>query len=433
MSNHNTVCSHPHRTCYKQKTIYEKCSDGKLRINPATGPGINNGVLSLEAPGNICSMSYNDVSSWAFQQYEVDRLFASGSTAKVSHKIFVMPNNPCVDFNGAAAWGQVNRSISWYQSRSVSFPAVHVHEFGHNLGMKHSGAPDDQGVYRAYADGNGYMGNRAIWDPEGSDMCFNAAKMWYFEWWSSYQRTVEPAQTAQSAQILKLIPLYDLERGNYVQGSNMILKVSSNGSNLYINFNVAKGLNAGVRADPNKVVITEQNGKTVVSTWKASLASQDIYRQENWAGTGKALIVEVLNANIGNGENTSIAEVKIYLDSGPAVDVPSTCTDTVPSGESKWHDSDGQDYDCDWYALSTNCAQHGDQFLKFGLTANQACCACKSNTCTDMVPSGQEKWFDADGPDYNCAWYATNNNCALYGGKYANFGATANQACCACQ
>jgi hypothetical protein len=127
-------------------------------------------------------MTYDEVSSWVFTQNKVKSLFSEESTAKVTHKMIVMPNSPCVDFKGAAAWGQVNRSISWYQSRSVSFPAVHVHEFGHNLGMKHSGAPDDQGVYRAYADGNGYMGNRAIWDPEGSDMCFNAAKMWYFEW-----------------------------------------------------------------------------------------------------------------------------------------------------------------------------------------------------------------------------------------------------------
>ena len=319
-------------------------------------------------------MTYDDVSNWAFQHWQVRELFASGSTAKVSHKMIVMPNSPCVDFKGAAAWGQVNRSISWYQSRSVSFPAVHVHEFGHNLGMKHSGAPDGQGVYREYADGNGYMGNKAIWDPEGSDMCFNAAKMYFFEWWSRYQKTVYPSS---SVQILKLIPLYDLVGGKYVQNSNMILKLPSTRSDLYINFNVAKGLNSGVRADPNKVVITEQNGKTVVSTWKASLASGQKYRQTNWAGTGKALIVEVLSTNIGNGGNTSIAQVKIYLEGGATVDVP--------------------------------------------------------NTCKDKVPSGQSKWYDADGPAYNCAWYATNNNCALYGGKYANFGSTANQACCACK
>ena len=372
----NPVCSHSRHGCYEQKTIYKKCSDRKLLIKPAEGPGIVNGVLQLDAPSNICSMTYDDVSNWAFRQDKVDRLFRTGSTAKVTHKMFVLPNHPCVDFKGAAAWGQVNRSISWYQSKSVSFPAVHVHEFGHNLGMKHSGAPNGQGVYKEYADGNGYMGNKAIWDPEGSAMCFNAAKMWYFGWWSSYQRTVWPSSTR--VQNLKLIPLYDLAADRFVSDSNMILKLPSGGSDLYINFNVAKGLNAGVRADPNKVVITEQNGKTVVSTWKASLGPGQKYRQSNWDGKGKALIVEVVSTNIGNSENTSIAKVEIYLEGATPV-VNNTCKDKVPDRREEWFDADGAPYNCEWYAQSSNCAKYGGKFENFGWTANQACCACKKD------------------------------------------------------
>ena len=41
-------------------------------------------------------------------------------------------------------------------------------------------------------------------------------------------------------------------------------------------------------------------------------------------------------------------------------------------------------------------------------------------------------WYDADGPVYNCAWYAKGSNCANFGHLYANFGKTANQACCVC-
>jgi hypothetical protein len=327
-------------------------------------------------------MTYDEVSSWVFTQNKVKSLFSEESTAKVTHKMIVMPNSPCVDFKGAAAWGQVNRSISWYQSRSVSFPAVHVHEFGHNLGMKHSGAPDDQGVYRAYADGNGYMGNRAIWDKEGSAMCFNAAKMWYFGWWSSFHETLKPTSTAQ---YVKLIPLYDLAEDTFVStGSNiMIVKLESSDSKLYINFNVAKGLNAGVRADPNKVVITEQNGKTVVSTWKASLGQAgQTYRQSNWNDNGEDLIIEVLSISLGSNGNT--ANVKIILeDGGGGAGVSNICKNYIPRGDySKWYDADGEDYDCDWYAnmpptnKASNCAKYGDMYDNFEKNANQACCAC---------------------------------------------------------
>jgi len=294
--------------------VYDKCSDGKLQIKPAQGNGIVNGVVDLEAPRNICSMTYKEVGNWAFAQQKVAGLFKSDSNARITHKMIVMPNaktkngQGCVDFKGGAAWGQVNSSITWYQSKSASYPAVQVHEFGHNLGMKHSGAPDRNGDYKPYADGNGYMGNKAIWDEEGSAMCFNAAKMWYFEWWSSYHKIVKPSTTVQS---MKLIALADLSNDKYVSGSNMLLKLPSTKSELYITFNRAKGVNGGVRADANKVVITEQNGRTAVSTWKAALGAGGSYRQDNWDGTGKTLIVKV--TAISFGDNVDSADLKLYL------------------------------------------------------------------------------------------------------------------------
>jgi hypothetical protein len=52
-----------------------------------------------------------------------------------------------------------------------------------------------------------------------------------------------------------------------------------------------------------------------------------------------------------------------------------------------------------------------------------------SRTCTDLAG-----WYDADGPTYDCAWYAEGSNCADFGANYvyANFGLTANEACCGC-
>lgn len=53
----------------------------------------------------------------------------------------------------------------------------------------------------------------------------------------------------------------------------------------------------------------------------------------------------------------------------------------------------------------------------------------KLTECVD----GPVKWYDNDGPDYNCAWYgAGKSRCTSYGNSYANFGRTANEACCVC-
>merc|ERR1712046_84876 len=53
--------------------------------------------------------------------------------------------------------------------------------------------------------------------------------------------------------------------------------------------------------------------------------------------------------------------------------------------------------------------------------------------CVDYVPPNQERWHDADGAFYTCAWYASGATyCRYYGSSYSNFGQTASQACCVC-
>ena len=44
-----------------------------------------------------------------------------------------------------------------------------------------------------------------------------------------------------------------------------------------------------------------------------------------------------------------------------------------------------------------------------------------------------DEWYDSGGRKYNCAWYKENSShCTKYGHEYANFGRTANEACCTC-
>ena len=55
---------------------------------------------------------------------------------------------------------------------------------------------------------------------------------------------------------------------------------------------------------------------------------------------------------------------------------------------STWYDSDGPFFDCDWYAAypEMTCHWYGDDFENFGMTANQACCACGGGT-SNAVPA----------------------------------------------
>ena len=57
--------------------------------------------------------------------------------------------------------------------------------------------------------------------------------------------------------------------------------------------------------------------------------------------------------------------------------------------------------------------------------------------CTDLevkIPNsdGSKKWWDIDGPSYDCNRYSQGNNCKSWGNRYARQGLTGNKACCAC-
>jgi len=108
------------------------------------------------------------------------------------------------------------------------------------------------------------------------------------------------------------------------------------------------------------------------------------------------------------------------------------CSDS-PVG---WNDIDGQFYDCEWYSEGDRCEKYGakERFRNLGKVANEACCGCGGGsnfeTCAD-TPG----WYDLDGPEYNCGWYAQGDRCERWGAdeRYRNDGKVANEACCVCK
>lgn len=70
----------------------------------------------------------------------------------------------------------------------------------------------------------------------------------------------------------------------------------------------------------------------------------------------------------------------------PPTPSPPSCVDSPLN----WHDADGPVYDCSWYAKDNNCAEYGDYFEGIGgKTAKEACCVC----------GGGDKSDGPDGPD----------------------------------
>jgi len=91
------------------------------------------------------------------------------------------------------------------------------------------------------------------------------------------------------------------------------------------------------------------------------------------------------------------ASAKLYLLSGntfsPTASLsPSLSCSDDPEG---WYDRDGATFSCEWYASGSNyCANYGDDYANFGTTANEACCVCgggsRGNSPTKTTPSPSE-------------------------------------------
>ena len=188
------------------------------------------------------------------------------------------------------------------------------------------------------------------------------------------------------------------------------------------------------------------------------------------------------------------------ISSIPSSSPSEECFDS-PSG---WYDSGGRRFNCVWYGETNDrCDLYGDidKYRNDGKTANEVCCVCKGGIrgkttppssslspsdsagpsisskpssaadaqsshptistvpSTSVIPTSSISpsiepseyqdcldsplgWYDSDGPEFNCTWYASTNDdddntidlsrCDQYGDLNPNFGKTAIEACCAC-
>ena len=96
---------------------YDECSNGQLTFIPATGTGVNDGVITVSTTTNLSTQDWRQCGNIGLN-------LVTGVSA--NYRMIVCPD--VVDFEGAAAWGQMPGYISWYLSSYASVPIVQVHE-----------------------------------------------------------------------------------------------------------------------------------------------------------------------------------------------------------------------------------------------------------------------------------------------------------------
>jgi hypothetical protein len=215
------------------------------------------------------------------------------------HVLFVQGR--CRNDCGWAAYAYVNSWLSVYQGDYFMYPAVALHEMGHNLNFGHSGGLD----LKTYSDHTCLMGN-PLYKDDVADMCFNPAKNyqitangggWYDPW------RVETFDTSRAAAWEGML-VGVAEYGALLDGSNaeharsrVVLKLETGTSiDLYVGFNRATGINGDNKQASDMVTIVEANGDGrgySTSALKATLAQGQSYAVADWRGTGVTLTVYV--------------------------------------------------------------------------------------------------------------------------------------------
>ena len=96
----------------------------------------------------------------------------------------------------------------------------------------------------------------------GIAMCFNAAKTWQSKWYEEYHEVVRPHRTAFSG---KLVGINDVINDDNIQDDHRVVIRIRGGDepDFFVMFQRQEGVNAGIPEDGNKVVITEQEFKSV--------------------------------------------------------------------------------------------------------------------------------------------------------------------------
>ncbi len=222
------------------------------------------------------------------------------------------------------------------------------------------------------------------WDDEGAKMCFNAAKMWYFGWFSKFHATNRPEQWGLSRNLIGIAEAKN--RGHLVSDEKIVIRVQtlhSTQTSLFVMYNYKKGPNSGVVEDGNKIIVTEQGNRISESIRKAALGTGQEYHQTDWAGNGSTLVIKncgLQEGSWGKTKQLAVAHVIIYVkgktykscetddeqNDGECVDFPG------------FHDFYGEDYSCAWYGQADHlCKVYGaGPPNQDGITANQACCTC---------------------------------------------------------
>jgi len=301
-------------------TGYQECSGGKVNISPATGSRFSGGIMELELTQNIAGLFSEDVEEDVTDELE---LILGVDLSSYTNIMYILPDE--VNFNGAA-YAYLDGRISVVSNQYVSYQYVLIHEIGHNFGHHHSGRENS-----AYGDLSGMMGLQ-VYEDDAPRACFNAAKSWWFGWYSD--RHVEVTPTSGS-MVLNMLSIDDYLNDQVTSDEQYTVAriVEDHEADLFVMYNRAEGINSQVLGHRDQVTIVKQNGHMEQSWLEASLGLDDNapfrWTTSNWNGSGRDLVMQICDNVAGTPD---YARLIIYIEGLNDI----SCDNSCPSGMSEF-------------------------------------------------------------------------------------------------
>ncbi|KAL3770178.1 hypothetical protein ACHAW5_009273 [Stephanodiscus triporus] len=288
------------------KSGFEACSFGKMQITSDYGTNMYDSKLS--APG-VLDVTI-DISLTSSTQSVILNAAANAAMRKMgvslpgpfAHVILVLEGCYGSDQEcNFAAYGYVNHWLLVTLGDNWQYPAVIMHEMGHNLDMAHSGGLDGG----SYSDHTCLMGNPLFEDNVGK-MCFNPVKNFQIAkqqgWYTAdtdiaYFNSGIMGGTSWRGRLIGVAD-YDNNPSNYP----IILKLETGGgSDYFVSFNRDSGVNSEVQQASDQVPIYQVAGGDGMtyskSILKAALREGRSATVENWRKSGLDLTIKVIEIN----------------------------------------------------------------------------------------------------------------------------------------
>ena len=355
---------------------FASCSHGKLQVVPAVGTDIQNGIVEVSVNRAVSGTH----STNTLVNRVIEGLVDTYGDLESQYQFlsFILPTH------NDLRWGDNYKYLAYatllgFESVYRDLWSVHldaiVHEWGHNLGLHHSGRNGDP-----YLDMTGYMGY-ANGDATGPFKCFNAQKHWLLGWYED-RSTFVNKENLPYMGVMPFFGDYESTKSN----EDILLKFQSGNKRLYLQYNLATGINNETSMDANKLVLVGDSldpdfPYNPKSWFSAALSPGQAYR---WAGYygDHDLIIRVCSEMVPNRLRVSAHIFGLQRDTCREVWEAPTCDDNqdvefyVTEGLVSKH--------CGW--LSRNFEKWGETLCVPGHAAYELCeetCGKCADDCHD--------------------------------------------------